>query len=1475
MSTDAIEMLAVSEVRNLFLVPYSRIKPVFSENDKTPLFDGCIFLYQNNNINNDNSLDKIDVQIKGETQQGIIFTSNIKFSIDTNLIKIGYRNFGFIFFVVRIENQNYKPCQVYYKLLDSQFLKNILGKAQNQGSLSIELNKFKTLEEFHKECDYFYQDKSNLLKLINTQSTMRLPSSDNQEIYHQTIYIRDKKIFGQHPLLNIYFEIKKEMMLSSQRIIVFIGEPRLGKSFEMLELYSNIKEKNSELVRYLDLSQYQGDYLDKTLELNDENLSYNILLDGYDEISPYHMTNFNKEFQRIVSLYNSSFFVISTRENEKNNIPQVSTNAGFFKEIYLVKNTVEDEIENNNEISEKILVLSSSMQELLLIPMYRPIINEADENVSIYDSLINRALLQNRNKIIKKYGERSLPSDDIIIQDLILIAKNMRESRNSIIQADSQYKTSLIFQTDFFKTNDDTNFTFSNKTYYDYFIARYYLSLTFSDISNFFFINEKIKIATIDIFIILLDLLKYNNKKIYVKMLKFLENSSIEAFLICDVNSLTNDERYNYFIQILDNRNNNNNSIYYARFRPVYGPLKGVENMAKKMQLLLPENKRNDAIDILKTNILNFLNTPADSNLIKFANSIILLTPFINKLWSSEQEVVLREISLPILQFFIYNKLAKNLEGLLSHKFIFDWYKDYNWTDKWEESDWELFFKDISGKTYNLADNIIGEHEYAIKLECFVRFYDNNHLRPLLIPLLCYLFKNKYNQGHRIGSYVPDTLTDDYQSSVTHFNYDSFAITHVIPNIDMTTKEILSVLYFAVENNLYQHIKDTFESPITILEDKLYQNINLLEEADFKSFTTYYLKCERYGMNDKLFKTNQSLKIDQIKKYMLNYIFENPSEINQLWILTNVIHNLINLSNYDEAIKQLIFIKENKEDRFYDDIIYYTFNNKNHILNNTAYINSEYNKLFKELILSNEAKEKYLAQLSKKIEDKKSHEIELMLDKEAMVNELIQIDDYLNNTAELNEETDRLFKLRSLKYNRIHDDLMYKLKDQYLIPPVFSRCAIGILDDYYGQNIFNIDEIIEDLTSFLFKQEHYYLYFYWVYIENKEKSKDFREIILNTIEGNIVIKQLIIDSINIYARQRFDDDPVTYFDGGKNSPWVTPFLYYFDLLYKESPLAWLKNENILKLITFINPNGAGFRTSIDIGLDWFEKQFPWIKNTEIIDFGLQIYDDIESHLSRIQLAKYFLNFYISNVQSIERNKIHTFIIKTTIRMFNKQYNGKQFSEYSTISSFWAKCQENYIEVLFPKFVVDNIISIIRSDKDDINFQYRKEVLEYCIRLSVDNNIQKERIIEDLGADLKTKTLSENESDVVKQFLAALGNEESIISLIDLYLNGKDLVTPYIFNQNSFGIIKQSDSLLYKYEELFFYSTEKSNDRRNSLFYLSKNGIEQHLTKKNYPYFEKQLTKHIKSLKDQNKWTEYYEEFLLQMEQYVFSGDGLA
>ena len=76
-------------------------------------------------------------------------------------------------------------------------------------------------------------------------------------------------------------------------------------------------------------------------------------------------------------------------------------------------------------------------------------------------------------------------------------------------------------------------------------------------------------------------------------------------------------------------------------------------------------------------------------------------------------------------------------------------------------------------------------------------------------------------------------------------------------------------------------------------------------------------------------------------------------------------------------------------------------------------------------------------------------------------------------------------------------------------------------------------------------------------------------------------------------------------------------------------------------------------------------------------------------------------------------------------------------------------------------------------------------------------------------------------------------------------------------------------LLNKYFQLYEYSLEKKNDRRDYLIGYAKEGILQTTTKKNFWFIKKNLKHLIKRLKKEGRYFEGVEDFLNEIGQRIF------
>jgi len=1473
-NSDVIDGKAVNIVNDLFLSPDSKIVAYIYKYNNTPLIDGCISIFKTSDRINDNIIDNINVQVKGKTQTDSDFKERITHQIDRNLLRITNRNLGLVFFVVYMEASSFLPFQVYYTLLTFDNITNLLDEIKNHKKKSIPLVKFPSLEEFTNECSKFIDDKYVLISQFNKKNTeiidkhiTKINQESLEDPWLKLINYDGERICNKHPLITIY-----DKLIGVFNVIIFIGEPRLGKSYEMLSLYLSLIKKKNVITRFYELSQYQGGNLENTLFLSNEYLPYNIILDGYDEISPFHTKKFNSELCRIANKYNEAKFIISTRERSKYNIPYIDKNT----EVYLASITINDLLDSDDESEEKSKILSlesDHLKELFLIPIYRPIINKFNENESVYDTLINHAIGQNRDKISAKYGDKALVSDDELIKELTTISLEMQSKRNYFVEKTEQ--ENLLFETDFLKTYDGQYYIFSNKTYQDYFVALYYSKETLEEITSFFFINEKLRVAVIDIFVIFYDLVKHNNKLLYGELYNKLESISIEAFLITDLSLIPDDSRYDYFVKILENRNKNKKYIYYARSRPEFGPLKNVSNMAMKMQELLPVSRRKDVFNILIENIKKYLLAPDADTLISFANSIILLNRYSDIIWEENDLEALENLSEEIIKFFIYSEIAEPITDLLNYYSVILWYKDYSWTEKWSTEKWESFFKNILKNNNTLSSDINSDIDFAVKLAVFNSFYETEEIQTILKPILIYSIEKNKKVSEGTMDIIQPKISDDDIYPVVHIDHYLWVFYEILKKIDISLDVILETLVYSIN----KQSKDDFfgiHNPILILENKLYDKIDRLTTEQYPLFSEYFLHKDTLLEMHRFFEITKSECFDDLKIYLLKKIYYEKIKISR-WILESLLAKLLNLSNINKAKEQFDIINDiyNAEENIgiYKGLIYEINLDTRHILHNIEKTKNDYQTFFAEHIEAKKVFEEQKIKIKNNIDKMLNNELHLVLDNDVLLEELSKAVDYLNNPDNLNENKTFIGKLHSLESGYILNRLEYYFGKEYKSPPIFSKTVLFIIEYYigadYAENNINKTKILTYARKW--QAEPFYIYFYWIYI--RQYAGDLLKQLFNKINENEELKLKILDSMNNDIPEKFKNKKINDFDGMKSTHWVSPFLYYIKYLMDNIVPEYVSKDDALKLIACGNPYGEHAMISYSVNLMWFEDVFgAMISQSEIVKYGLENIDMLRNSLTRLQIFNYLLEYYNTMNDNDLNICIKRYIIKKTREMFLEENKFVSSGEYSPISNFWSKCEENNVDDLFPHFTIDLVLSTIKIDDKDINYQYRKTIIEYCIQVSTES--QKQKIINEIKNGSLNMGLTLDQGFVVNHFLASMGDEENILRIIDGYLNGDIINTFDIFTLYKFGCLCKTVTLLNKYIELLFYSFNLPGDnyyiRREKLFSLARNGIEQNISVENFKIFENKMKTLISDLQKENKYTDFYEDFLSQIEEYVYS-----
>ncbi|MCC0731212.1 hypothetical protein KGF36_11970 [Clostridioides sp. ZZV14-6009] len=188
LTNKAKEDLSISEIKKLCVIS-GNIEAEIESNDKTPSWDGVLFLYKKIELDEDvlpnnkkeNLLKKINIQLKA-IQVKKFSGKKIKFSMDVSDLRNYYNNEGVILFVVEIIDV-YK-IKVYYRNLLPLDLKDMLNEidrenikrkkkknSNNQLTKSVELYELLHGENtFEKIVDSFYRNINKQTKnLVDKQ----------------------------------------------------------------------------------------------------------------------------------------------------------------------------------------------------------------------------------------------------------------------------------------------------------------------------------------------------------------------------------------------------------------------------------------------------------------------------------------------------------------------------------------------------------------------------------------------------------------------------------------------------------------------------------------------------------------------------------------------------------------------------------------------------------------------------------------------------------------------------------------------------------------------------------------------------------------------------------------------------------------------------------------------------------------------------------------------------------------------------------------------------------------------------------------------------------------------------------------------------------------------------------------------------------------------------------------------------------
>lgn len=1255
--------------------------------------------------------------------------------------------------------------------------------------------------------------------------------------------------------------------------IVLKGMAGIGKTTEMELLYNKIVDDYSDKIfpLFLELQNYTLKMFNLTF-LPDFN--YLIFIDGFEEFKDSLFIQLLKDIKSILFLYKNIRVVISGRSSSFIDEFRVGVK---FKTLILkpYKDTNQEDIRNLVYKFDNTLI-----KNFIEIPVFRDMAESGKIDIKkSYDEQYNHLL----NTIISIDEKRfcyalniSERADNKKDKNILVVSEPLKKLSQKLLDSNkfsfseedlynccnSYNEYEFLLKSSLFNYIDKENIEFASMYYFYYFLSLYVSEFSKKRFEKLFFTKTgKIKEKYIDLFYNLLKITKPSS--VLYRLIKYkLAFKSSTYILLTDCTYISYDNRFEFYKKIIDEYNRDKKLIYYGRFRQTHDLLKNIDSLSDSMHRLLPEEFYDDAIKIHCNDILDFIKNPSYDRITVFENAVILLGVH-DKFWKENQQVLLKETSIPLIKFFRENELARKMKGLLSEDIVFSWYEDYGWTNDWGENEWKSFLKDITGIETLGFYHFDSETEFRLKLKLFIHFHKNGYIRKLLVPLVMKTLENK-NDDVDTAAFVPSSLDDEFETPTIHFDNDISYFTYAIKNYEIQVSDLLLILTSCIGNyihhslsyqleELYKEIINLFKNSIhNISDDEMPKLCELFKKYIDTDSGTYisdfgvYINLLDDNQKEKLF----TLLLDDLKQ---------KEEWQRLWMLHRPIVLLLDISDENES--RLLFDKLKEIDRVYRECVadIYITRLTNHPLYHIAFV--EYPRLFPGEVEKEKCRTECLSRFETEKEAMLDKEIDIISSKEELLNEIHRVFKYLDKGENVPQnDTDR-GKLIELQAEYIGNKIQYACSKRYSVPPVFSSFTIKYLFNCTDNNKkLNREQAIKNIEDWFSDEKYFWRYFFWLFMchYKKEETDEFLEKYTELVER---IKTSMEKEVSYFLA----NDGIETYDGGRNRYWVVPFVHYIGRFYNNILPDWIDKKKILNFIAYPAWQlSRGFGAHVNGEFKWqkWNSVFDWIEEVSRIDEGsvikyaLDLLPQLKSDQSQSQIITIFVEKVKS--ESAYKQQMLDAIIEKTIVEIKKDYEELETTSImngGALSSFWRETEENIIDKIY------SYIDFSKYSVDDVNY-CRKSVLEYFCKVATEK--QKTNAIK----TLKKKIDDEN----IRIYLAKLGYDKAIIKTINKFLAGENLDTNLSFYTPLFGKTKKTFHLVLKYCQLYKYSFEKSSDRRQYLTEYARAGIMQTVSRRNFWLVKRLLNNLIEERKRKGLYYEGIYDFLNEIEQTVFGSD---
>ena len=1325
-----------------------------------------------------------------------------------------------------------------------------------------------------------HESRLEIQKTVMTCSIIELPFF--KEDFEKRIDVNGNLVHSVNPLIDYFEQLFSTTEFENVTNFYIKGIAGIGKSVELIKTYNHFVSKFSDISNYknckfvfvpyfCDLKDFQDDFC---LPEN-KCAPYIMFLDGLDELSDGKTLLLSKALKRLKTSYANIRFVIAGRD--------AAFVSGFLE------NESVTELFLNYFIDDSLASLTRQyrgtfFETLIQIPFYREFVCSVDsKNICTYEQFfeisVNNRLFKDKhnNDLSENISERDIDKSKINLDDikdglsklaLYLYTQDKRRFSESELRdylSGDNYIFALKSALFEYKSNEEIYFI--SNIFLEYFYARSLENESYRKIKKEFLTSTgAIKISKINILYILLNIIS-NTGKLYSKITNELQHFTQAYILLTDFISLPSETRFASYLKIINEFNSKKELIYYGRFHESNDIFSTIPSLADKMFELLSENKQLESIKFHIQVVESFLKSPNENDLNTFCNSVILLGFGEEKRWNEKCQKLLKQISIPILKFFIRHELAEKVKGLLSSLVVFFWYKTYGWTKDWTVQDWKIFISEMELSTSEDFYSFLDENDYKLKRTLFIHFNDNPDIWKLLISLTVNACLSDDIPGY--AACVPSVLDDDFKTPVLHFDNDIFYFRNVIKSeaLRITIQDIIEIANQISEKRTKEHTRD-YETKefMEDLSKQYFEKISQITNEDVPIL---------YSIIKNVLKDNNGLYAHDLIRYIQPLSDEIKLAIYSC-ILKGIENKEISSKNFSlwQPMVYLLKVRDEREAAInylqktkcvsislYKDIFFFCIrDNDEHPCK--KYCNEKYGFEFPDdyakEIAYNKRKDAYFS----KIAEMRKREVEFILSPQKIISEIDRILNYLDSEQNpFNKDSERLDLIYLEPEHTLNRYEFGGMKESEE-PEVFSEFVIKILRDasFNDSKEVNREKIKADILTWGNLEQNFWRFFFWVYVR-KYDSDEVKEFLSEHPEIVIKIKQ----SMELEFPNILNSQDITVFDGGKNKRIIVPFVYYLESLCENKLLDFINHQEMLKFVAF--PawclSEYGVHTTGEYKWGEYESVFDWISilinmdKRNIIDYTISVYSKLESDISRTQIISYFCDSVING--TLQSEKVLFLIIQESIQECTYEYNPSDNlkSINYILQNFWNKYESDVVRK------IEEYIDFTEYKQDEKNY-CRKAMADYIIRHS--DSSKKRKII----SIIKKKERSDNLVDDRIYLLARLGDEKSTIDLIKQYLEGKKLNTSLYIAGPLFGIENASNKAFRKMIELFEYTLEKSSDRRNELHSIAVGMINRNVTKKNFKILEKHLSVIVSRKRENNEYFEYVQNYLNEVEQKIYS-----